>query len=142
MARRFCATIRTSARASMTGSFDFQPSQDWALSFGCHPERSEGSTLASNHRFLGRFAPSESHLMLVSVALPLPLYRPLTYVVPDALAKRVAPGSRVVVPVRRRREMGFVVGEGAIQDGVSPKPLLEAPDERPLLDSSILDLCR
>ena len=79
--------------------------------------------------------------MLVSVALPLPLYQPLTYAVPDDFAERVAVGSRVVVPVRGRKEMGFVVGDGARRDGVTPKPLIAAPDANPVLDPSLLALC-
>src|SRR5438093_7873274 len=80
-------------------------------------------------------------LVLVSVALPLPLYQPLTYAVPDDFADRVAVGSRVVVPVRGRKEMGFVVGDGARRDGVTPKPLLAAPDANPVLDATLLALC-
>ncbi|MGH7689488.1 MAG: hypothetical protein ACREN3_07785, partial [Gemmatimonadaceae bacterium] len=48
--------------------------------------------------------------MLISVALPLPLFREFTYSVPEALAARAGVGSRVVVPVRGRRTIGFVVG--------------------------------
>jgi primosomal protein N' (replication factor Y) (superfamily II helicase) len=80
--------------------------------------------------------------MLVSVALPLPLYQPLTYEVPDDLADRVAVGSRVVVPVRGRKQMGFVVGEGVQRDGLKPKPIIAAPDDHPVLDASLLAVCK
>ncbi len=80
--------------------------------------------------------------MLVSVALPLPLYTPLTYAVPDALASRITAGSRVVVPVRGRREMGFVVGEAQPSEGVTPKDILDAPDDAPVLDAAMLSLCK
>ena len=70
--------------------------------------------------------------MLVSVAVPLPFFKPLTYAVPDALVGRVGVGSRVVVPVRGRKEMGFVVGDASLRDGVTPKPLLGAPDDQPV----------
>jgi primosomal protein N' (replication factor Y) len=43
------------------------------------------------------------------VALPVPLRRTFTYSVPAALDGRVAPGSRVVVPFRRRAMIGVVV---------------------------------
>ena len=79
--------------------------------------------------------------MLVSVALPLPLFQPYTYEVPAELRARVTIGSRVVVPVRGRREMGFVVGEGTLADGVQAKRILAAPDERPSLDQGLIDLC-
>jgi len=80
--------------------------------------------------------------VLVSVALPLPLYQPLTYTVPDDFAERVAVGSRVVVPVRGRKEMGFVVGDGARRDGVTPKPLIAAPDATPVIDPALLSVCK
>ncbi len=79
--------------------------------------------------------------MLVSVALPLPLFQPFTYDVPDRLASRASVGSRVVVPVRGRRELGFVVGAGVLRDGVTAKSILEAPDERPTLGKPLLDVC-
>ena len=79
--------------------------------------------------------------MLVSVALPLPLFQPYTYAVPEELRARATVGSRVVVPVRGRREMGFVIGEGTLAEGVKAKPILAAPDERPVLDAQLLELC-
>jgi primosomal protein N' (replication factor Y) len=80
--------------------------------------------------------------MLISVALPLPLYGALTYEVPDDLADRVAPGSRVVVPVRGRREMGFVVGKAVARDGLKAKRIFAAPDDQPAVHSALLELCR
>jgi primosomal protein N' (replication factor Y) len=80
--------------------------------------------------------------MLVSVALPLPLFKPLTYEVPEEFATRVAPGSRVIVPVRGRREMGFVVGPAEATDDVTPKAIISAPDAIPPLDAPTLELCR
>jgi primosomal protein N' len=44
------------------------------------------------------------------VALPLPLARPYTYRIPEAIADRIEPGARVVVPVRGREMVGIVVG--------------------------------
>jgi primosomal protein N' (replication factor Y) (superfamily II helicase) len=80
--------------------------------------------------------------MLVSVALPLPLYRPLIYEVPDALADSVSAGSRVIVPVRGRKEMGFVVGDATARDGVRPKKIFAAPDPGPVVDRKLLELCK
>jgi primosomal protein N' (replication factor Y) len=54
---------------------------------------------------------------------------------------RVAVGSRVVVSVRGRREIGFVVGEGVEKEGVAPKAILDAPDDAPVLDRELIDLC-
>jgi primosomal protein N' (replication factor Y) len=80
--------------------------------------------------------------MLVSVALPLPLFQPLTYEVPSALEERTAVGSRVVVTVRGRREMGFVIGGGALREGIKAKAILEAPDATPVLEPSLIKVCR
>ena len=87
--------------------------------------------------------------MIVQVSLPVALYRPLTYTVPPELAARVAVGSRVIVPIRGRRELGFVVaeggegvgGRGSAPDGVALKAISGAPDEAPVLDRSLLSLC-
>src|SRR5205085_8998787 len=79
--------------------------------------------------------------VLVSVAVPLPFFKPLTYAVPDDMRARVAVGSRVVVPVRGRREMGFVVGEGVAKEGMNPKAITEAPDHAPVLGRELVELC-
>ena len=78
--------------------------------------------------------------MLVSVALPLPL-APLTYSVPDELVARVNVGSRVVVPVGARRAMGFVVGPAEARAGMKLKSVLDAPDDAPAIDASLLKTC-
>ena len=80
--------------------------------------------------------------MLISVALPLPLFQPLTYAVPDDMSARVAIGSRVVVPVRGRRELGVVVADDSPRAGVAAKPILEAPDVEPVIDAALLKICR
>ena len=79
--------------------------------------------------------------MLISVALPLPLFRPYTYAVPDRLRGRVEMGSRVVVPLRGRSALGFVVGPGVPAQGVTPKQILDAPDAEPVMDAPLLTLC-
>jgi primosomal protein N' (replication factor Y) len=79
--------------------------------------------------------------LLVSVALPLPFFKPLTYAVPDELAERVTVGSRVVAPVRGRREMGFVIGIGELREGVKAQLILAAPDDAPALDPALLKVC-
>ena len=49
---------------------------------------------------------------LARVALPLPVFAPYTYRIPETLADRVMPGARVVVPVRKRELVGIVVETG------------------------------
>ena len=81
---------------------------------------------------------------LVEVALPLPLFQTFTYSVPDTLANPVLPGSRVVVPLRRGKEVGVCVGES--DPGAAPpvkvRAVLASPDREPALDAPMLELCR
>ena len=53
--------------------------------------------------------PAEMTERFAPVALPLPLASSYTYRIPETLADRVAPGARVVVPVRRRELVGIVL---------------------------------
>jgi len=80
--------------------------------------------------------------MLVSVAVPLPLPAPLVYAVPDELADRVRPGSRVLVQVGSRREIGFVVGPGEPRTGVKLKSIAGAPDDEPAVSVGLIKVCR
>jgi primosomal protein N' (replication factor Y) len=79
---------------------------------------------------------------LVDVALPLPLFRTFTYEVGGDVAARAAIGHRVVVPFRGRKQLGVVVGAGAAPAGVRIQPIVEAPDEVPVLSAAMLALCR
>jgi primosomal protein N' (replication factor Y) len=80
--------------------------------------------------------------LLLSIALPLPLFRTFTYRVPEGLAGSTAIGSRVLVPFRNRRQIGIVVGEDEPQAGIRYKDVLAAPDGAPVLDPPMLELCR
>jgi len=80
--------------------------------------------------------------VLVSVALPLPLFRNFTYEVDDADAQRARPGMRVVVPFHGRREIGVVVGAAEPTTGVTPKRVANLPDAAPVLGERMLALCR
>ena len=79
--------------------------------------------------------------MLVSVALPLPLFRNFTYEVDDAQAERARPGMRAVVPFRNRREIGVIVDNGQPAPGVTPKPVGLLPDSEPIVSRDMLALC-
>ncbi|HEY2377546.1 MAG TPA: primosomal protein N' [Gemmatimonadaceae bacterium] len=79
--------------------------------------------------------------MLVDVALPLPLFRTFTYAV-EGRGTPLDAGTRVLVPFRNRKEIGIVVGEGSARDGITPKPVAAIPDDAPVLDASMLALCR
>src|SRR4051812_2070424 len=54
---------------------------------------------------------------LADVALPIPLPRALSYLVPDKLAGKIAPGKRVVCTVGARRLVGVVI---ALRNGEPP----------------------
>jgi primosomal protein N' (replication factor Y) (superfamily II helicase) len=80
--------------------------------------------------------------VLVSIALPLPLFRNFTYEVDDGDAARARPGMRAVVPFRNRREIGIIVGTAEAAPGIIPKRVLSLPDTRPVLGEALLALCR
>lgn len=81
--------------------------------------------------------------MLVSVALPLPLFRTFTYEADDAEADRARVGMRAVVPFRNRREIGVIVGQSEpLPAGVSPKRVLALPDREPVLTPPLIALCQ
>src|SRR3954469_5013579 len=79
--------------------------------------------------------------MLVDVALPLPLFRTFTYAV-EGRNEPLDVGTRVLVPFRNRKEIGIVVGEGSVREGITPKPVAAVPDDAPVLDAAMLSLCR
>ncbi len=63
--------------------------------------------------------------LLADVALPVPLPRPLTYLVPEKLVATVRPGSRVLCTIGARRIVGIVVGLRRDAPPEKAKPLLQ-----------------
>jgi len=79
-----------------------------------------------------------------AVVLPVPVNRSYIYEVPEALAARVVPGARVVVPLRRRSVVGIVtevVGHRS-SVGIDIKPIAAAPDDEPAISPALLELGR
>ena len=77
--------------------------------------------------------------MLIDVALPLPLFRNFTY---DSDVP-VAPGARVVVPLRGSRVIGISLGSHEGPSAVAaPRKILDVPDAEPALAPHMLALCR
>jgi primosomal protein N' (replication factor Y) len=61
---------------------------------------------------------------LADVALPIPLARALSYLVPDKLAADVLPGRRVLCTIGGRRVVGVVMGVRQGEPPANAKPLL------------------
>src|SRR6266705_2185862 len=79
-----------------------------------------------------------------AVVLPVPVNRSYIYEVPAALAPRVVPGARVVVPLRRRSVVG-VVTEAITHPpsaDIAIKPITAAPDDEPAISPALLELGR
>jgi primosomal protein N' (replication factor Y) len=77
-----------------------------------------------------------------TVALPLPLASSYTYRIPETLADRVAPGARVVVPVRRRELIGIVLETDAPAPEAAAREILAAPDDLPAVPEGLLATAR
>jgi len=77
-----------------------------------------------------------------TVALPLPLASSYTYRIPETLADRVAPGARVVVPVRRREMIGIVLETDATAPEAAARDVLGAPDDLPAVPEGLLATAR
>lgn len=80
--------------------------------------------------------------MWVQVAVPLPLWEPLTYAADETLAARVQPGCRVWVPVGSRTVVGWVVGEADRPPPGAARSIVAVLDDEPLLSAALLDLAR
>jgi len=81
-----------------------------------------------------------------SVAVPRPVRRLFTYLVPPALEPRCRPGVRVLVPFGRRRLTGYLVallppGPGE-QGGIPLKPIDRVLDDDPLIDAQLIEVTR
>lgn len=81
---------------------------------------------------------------LVDVALPVPLFRTFTYAIPEVLAANVAAGTRVVVPFRRDKLVGIVMGPAVPESAarIKPRDILSLPDAEPVLDGHMLELAK
>jgi primosomal protein N' (replication factor Y) len=76
------------------------------------------------------------------VIVPAPLKEPLTYSVPEFLEEKIAPGARVLVPLRKRTVTGIVLALSGGAPVKETKPLAAVLDEQPVLDAQLLKLAR
>lgn len=74
---------------------------------------------------------------LVDVALPIPLFRTFSYAIGEEVPA-VLPGTRVIVPLRGRREVGIVVGERHEAEAQHAyKDVLGFPDASPAVPPAL-----
>ncbi|HHI68548.1 MAG TPA: primosomal protein N' [Planctomycetes bacterium] len=82
--------------------------------------------------------------LYADVALPLPLRREFTYLVPPALEDSVRVGARVRVVFGRRRAVGVVTGlkDRCSLDPSKVRPIHSLVDHAPVVPGDIMALCR
>jgi primosomal protein N' (replication factor Y) len=78
------------------------------------------------------------------IAVPVPIDKAFTYLVPDDLPHDVMPGARVLVPFAGRRLMGLVLDVRARgdSDGAKLKAILGVVDPAPVLPAELLSFLR
>jgi primosomal protein N' (replication factor Y) (superfamily II helicase) len=79
---------------------------------------------------------------LVDIALPVPLDRTFTYLVPPELSAAVELGRRVLVPFGRKKLSGVIVGFPKTVPPYTLRPLLDVLDSRPTFSDEMLKLTR
>lgn len=80
---------------------------------------------------------TETTDLIATVAVAAPLPQPLSYLVPARLHDRVRVGSRVIVPLGRRRTAGCVLCV-APGDGAGLKELIDSPDNDALFPETMI----
>ncbi len=81
-------------------------------------------------------------LRLADIALPVPVDRVFTYLVPPELAESVAIGKRVLVPFGRQHLTGVVVALPASSDVKGLKPIRDVVDGVPSFSDELLQLTK
>jgi primosomal protein N' (replication factor Y) (superfamily II helicase) len=76
----------------------------------------------------------------VRVVIPSPVKESLIYHVPAAFRECLSVGMRVIIPLGKRRVTGIVFELLASTSRAETKEILALPDERPILDSTLLHL--
>jgi primosomal protein N' (replication factor Y) len=84
--------------------------------------------------------------LFCDVAVPLPLRGALTYAVPAGMARHVAPGVRVIVPVHGKRLVGYVLGVSERAPAGVPveviKPIFHLVEADPVFPDDLLRFLR
>ena len=76
------------------------------------------------------------------VVIPSPLKQPLTYAVPRGARQQISVGTRVWIPLGRRKVIGVVIELLGTTSLTEIKEIEAILDERPILDSKLLRLAR
>lgn len=79
-------------------------------------------------------------MRLADVAIPVPLGKPFSYEVPDALAETAIPGARVLCQFGRRKVLGVIVRveERPPPEGFTVKPIGAVVDAEPVVPAELL----
>lgn len=84
-------------------------------------------------------------MLLAEVAVPVPLGRAFSYAVPEAMAAKVAPGSRVLCEFGKRRMLGVVLDVAFREPAFDPskiKPIAALVDPHPVIELELLSFLR
>src|SRR5712692_6908565 len=76
----------------------------------------------------------------VRVVIPSPVKQSLIYQVPPAFRESLSVGMRVIIPLGRRRVTGIILELLGATSLAETKDILALPDERPVLDRTLLQL--
>ena len=85
-------------------------------------------------------ASSDDSVQYCQIALPVPLDRTFTYLVPEGLRDRELVGCRAVVPFGRRKQVGFVLSVDRVAPDFEVRPLARLLDDSPVLNSELREL--
>jgi len=86
--------------------------------------------------------PKAAPVVYSDVSLPVPLDQPFTYLLPETMRHRVAPGCRVLVPFGSRTMTGVVLRTHSDPPAGAAREALRLLDEEPALDENLLRLGR
>jgi primosomal protein N' (replication factor Y) len=84
----------------------------------------------------------KSAMLYLKVELGLPIERPFDYLVPFNLEDKIALGSRVWVPFRDKKMLGYIVGTSHHTTIKKVKPIYGVIDGRPILNKEMLTLTK
>lgn len=85
-----------------------------------------------------RAATSELCNTYARVAVPIPVFKPLTYEVPISLRELATIGKRVAIPLGNRKAYGYIVGLCGVADHPDIKPIADVLDSVPLFPASMV----